>query len=224
MSDNRNAAGRTENEKTAVMVLLPLSLVLFVPLFILKGISLFDFWWWFTANLAILLGLIFYFDSHFPLLIINDLKNKLAFKLVIGFVSAGVLYFIFFAGDFIADKLLAAAREEIVDIYRFKGNASLLRIILLMFLIIGPGEELFWRGFAQRVLSNRYGPVPGFFLAAGLYTLIHIASGNPMLILAAFVCGVFWGWIYMRRGSLILNIVSHIVWDISVFVVFPFKG
>jgi membrane protease YdiL (CAAX protease family) len=138
--------------------------------------------------------------------------------------SAGVLYFIFFAGDFIAGKLLASAQEEIIDIYRFKGNVSLIRITILMFLIIGPGEELLWRGFAQRLLSQRYGPVPGFFLAAGLYTLIHVASGNPMLILAAFVCGVYWGWIYMRGGSLILNIVSHIVWDISVFVVFPFKG
>ena len=215
---------RIGNGKGPIFVILSISLLLFIPLFFLKGTAFLDFWWWFTANVVILLGLVFYFDRNFSLLIINDFKNKFVIKIVIGFASAAILYLIFFIGDFITRWIFAFAQDEIFNIYRFKGDASLLRITLLMFLIIGPGEELFWRGYVQRVLSKKYGSAPGFFLAAGLYTFIHISSGNPMLVLAAFVCGIYWGWIYMRKGSLILNIVSHVVWDIAVFVVFPFKG
>jgi hypothetical protein len=43
-----------------------------------------------------------------------------------------------------------------------------------------------------------------------------------MLILAAAVCGVFWGWLYLRFRSPLLNVVSHAVWDLLVFVILPF--
>jgi membrane protease YdiL (CAAX protease family) len=222
--DRTKTAGRKENEKVSILVLLPLSFALFIPLFIFKGVSFFDFWWWFTANIFILLGIVIYFDRNFLSLISQDLADGTAFKILKGIGSAGVLYFIFFAGDFFAGKLMPGAMDDISNIYLFKGSASLLRISLLMLLVIGPGEELFWRGFLQRALSKRHGRVTGYLLAAGLYTFVHVPSGNPMLILSAFLCGLFWGWTYMREGSLVLNIVSHVAWDISVFVVFPFRG
>ena len=65
-------------------------------------------------------------------------------------------------------------------------------------------------------------PAYGFALTALLYTAVHLSSGNIMLVLAAAVCGVFWGWLYLRFRSPILNIVSHTLWDLAVFVVFPF--
>jgi membrane protease YdiL (CAAX protease family) len=43
-----------------------------------------------------------------------------------------------------------------------------------------------------------------------------------MLILAAAVCGVFWGGLYLRFRSPLLNIVSHTLWDLLVFVILPF--
>ena len=33
---------------------------------------------------------------------------------------------------------------------------------------------------------------------------------------------LFWGWLYLRFRSPVLNIVSHTLWDLAVFVVFPF--
>jgi hypothetical protein len=98
----------------------------------------------------------------------------------------------------------------------------MLRVVLLIALLIGPGEELFWRGFFQENAGARIGRPAGFILASLLYTSVHLASGNIMLILAAAVCGVFWGWLYLRFRSPLLNGVSHTVWDLLVFVVFPF--
>jgi membrane protease YdiL (CAAX protease family) len=62
----------------------------------------------------------------------------------------------------------------------------------------------------------------GFILATSLYTAVHVATGNMVLVLAALVCGIFWGWLYMRYKSMLINVVSHTVWDILVFLILPF--
>jgi hypothetical protein len=94
--------------------------------------------------------------------------------------------------------------------------------MFLMVLVIGPGEEVFWRGYLQRHLQDRWGNVPGFLAATALYALVHAGSGNPMLVLAAAVCGLFWGYLYLRSKSILLVLISHTIWDVAVFILFPF--
>ena len=52
----------------------------------------------------------------------------------------------------------------------------------------------------------------------------YLASGNIMLLLAAGVCGLFWGFLYLRTGSILLNVISHTVWDVAIFLIFPVSG
>ena len=40
-------------------------------------------------------------------------------------------------------------------------------------------------------------------------------------VLAALTAGLFWGLLYKRTGSALIIIVSHVVWDIAVFLVVP---
>ena len=61
----------------------------------------------------------------------------------------------------------------------------------------------------------------GLILGAVLYALVHLWAKNGVLILAAFVCGLVWGRQYLKNGSLIGVIVSHVLWDITVFIVAP---
>jgi len=58
--------------------------------------------------------------------------------------------------------------------------------------VTGPGEELYWRGYLQENLMRRFGKGKGWFLATGIYSLVHIWSFNFMLIGAAAVAGIFW--------------------------------
>jgi len=46
-----------------------------------------------------------------------------------------------------------------------------------------------------------------------------------MLIMAALVCGVFWGFMYMifKPRNLVPLLISHALWDVMVFVVLPIK-
>jgi len=132
------------------------------------------------------------------------------------------LYAVFAAGRAAAVGLFPFATEGIERVYALRSGVPLFRVVLLISLVIGPGEELFWRGFFQENAGAAAGRPTGFILASLLYTSVHLASGNIMLILAAAVCGVFWGWLYLLFRSPFLNIVCHTVWDLLVFVVFPF--
>ena len=196
---------------------------LFIAMFIYKQVGGFDFWYWMSSNLLVLLSLVFVLDRTNGREIHRDLSDKAGQKVLVGIFAAVLLFGIFYAGNIFIRILFEQAGEGIQNVYSFKQEAAPLRIGLLMLLIIGPGEELFWRGYLQRRFSGRYGKLTGFILATALYTAVHIATGNMVLVLAALVCGVFWGWLYMRYKSMIINVVSHTVWDIGVFLLLPFN-
>ena len=92
----------------------------------------------------------------------------------------------------------------------------------LLLLLIGPAEEIFWRGYVQRTLSKRWNPNAGFVVATLIYALVHAGSCNFMLVMAALVVGAAWGALYRffpnRFAAIIL---SHAVWDVAVFIFFP---
>jgi len=87
-----------------------------------------------------------------------------------------------------------------------------------MVFIIGPGEEIFWRGFLQRKWTEKHGSLTGLILAVLFYAGVHISSG------AAAVCGLFWGVLYLRYRSVIMLIISHTLWDLLIFLAFPISS
>lgn len=198
-----------------------LAVALFVPLFITRGLGRFDFWWWMSLNITCLTAIAAALDLGWRNALTNDLKKQVLRKIGIGILSALGLYVVFYVGNVASRLIFPFAANNIENVYAFKTGASPMRVALLMALIIGPGEELFWRGFLQRRFQVERGPFQGFLLATLLYTGVHIASGNVMLVLAAGVCGLFWGFLYLRTGSLLLNVISHTVWDMAIFLFFP---
>ena len=199
-----------------------LAAVLFIALFRFRRLGPLDFWAWLAMNIALVVALSFAIDGGYGRRLKEDIRTGLLRKVGIGVVSAMALYAVFAAGRGAALGLFPFATEGIERVYALKSGVPLLRVVLLISLVIGPGEELFWRGFFQENAGAGTGRAAGFILATLLYAAVHLASGNIMLILAAAVCGVFWGWLYLRFRSPLLNIVSHTVWDLLVFVVFPF--
>ncbi len=201
-----------------------LATVLFIPLFITRGIGPFDFWWWMSGNIAVLLLLAALVDREGLHAISDDMGKDLMSKIVFGLAAALGLYIVFWGGNIVSRFVFPFAGGGIEDVYAFKTGVSKMRIFLLMTLLIGPGEELFWRGFLQRRLQSHQGPLKGYLLATAVYTLIHVGSGNLMLVLAAGICGLFWGYLYFRTGSIVINVVSHTAWDIAIFLLLPVGG
>lgn len=140
-----------------------------------------------------------------------------------GLAIAFALWWVFWVGDKVADWLFAFERPQVEMIYAMRRGASPAMIAALLLLIIGPAEEIFWRGFIQRRMMQRWGPNAGFAAATACYAAVHIPSLNFMLIMAALVVGFCWGLVYrLFPRHLAALIVSHAVWDACAFVLFPF--
>ena len=174
------------------------------------------FWIKISASAAILAALSFRLQP--------DLIKGLTFDLtsvIIGVMTAATLYFIFWAGKMVSTALFPFAEHQIGSIYG-KGEGTPMGIIaVLLFFVTGPSEELYWRGFLQRSLMDRFGGWRGWLLATTVYAGVHLWSLNFMLIGAAAVAGAFWGAVYWRLGKLAPVIISHSLWSTIVFAVIP---
>jgi membrane protease YdiL (CAAX protease family) len=139
----------------------------------------------------------------------------------IGLASASILYATFQVGDRVARSLLPAGDREIRDIYALRTLRPRGEIAARLALIIGPAEELFWRGLVQEALMARAGRWRGAALAAVAYGGVHVVTGNFTLFGAAGVAGAHWCALYAAGVPLGALVVSHVAWDIWIFLVQP---
>lgn len=139
----------------------------------------------------------------------------------IGILSAVFLYGVFWLGHFLSIRILPFAAAQVESIYTIRADQNPWVIAGLLLFVIGPAEEIFWRGFVQKRLSNKYGILIGLILAAAVYTLVHAWSFNFMLLAASAVCGGFWGLLYAATGRLWPVIICHALWDVAIFILRP---
>ena len=140
---------------------------------------------------------------------------------LLGLFSAVILYSIFLVGNKLAPYILPGVKSQVGGIYSLGAGSNKVFIFLLLFFITGPGEEIFWRGFLQDRLMERWGIFPGYLMTTALYGGVHVFSCNLMLILAAFVAGAFWGFLYLWKKDLVIQITSHSFWSAVIFAVAP---
>jgi hypothetical protein len=142
---------------------------------------------------------------------------------LVGLGSAAALYLIFWIGRTVALALFDFAGDQIGAIYHKGEGTPAWVIALLLFCVTGPCEEIYWRGYLQRRLMDRFGRWPGWAFATALYAGVHVSSLNFMLVGAAAVAGAFWGALYAQGGRLAPVILSHAVWSTVIFAVFPLR-
>ena len=139
----------------------------------------------------------------------------------LGLLSAAVLYLTFQVGDRFARRYVPTGDAEIREIYALRTLKPREEIAGRLATIIGPAEELFWRGLIQAALMRRFGRWRGAALAAGAYGGVHVTSGNFTLMGAAGVAGAHWCALYAAGVPLGALIVSHVAWDVWIFLVQP---
>jgi len=197
-----------------------LALTLFPFLLHFRRLGPLDFWWAMGLVVAVLVVSAFAADPGYLAVLREDVWARPLRKAAFGVLSAAALFGVFYLGGILVRRFLPMGGEDIGAVYALKAGVPSLRVGLLLLLVIGPGEELFWRGYLQRTWQKKLGNTALPF-AVAVYTVVHVASGNPVLVLAAAVCGLFWGALYLRSGSVLLVAVSHTVCDLAVFLFFP---
>ena len=174
--------------------------------------------WWMMAGSASLLTLL-------ASLFAPGWWRQLRFtpsNIMLGILIAVALWGVFWLGDKLSQLMFDFARPQVDTIYGMKEGESPWLLTALLLLLIGPAEEIFWRGYVQRSLSQHWNPNVGFVVTTLVYTVVHVGSLNFMLVMAAFVAGAVWGLLYrLYPNRLTALIISHALWDVAVFVWFP---
>lgn len=204
---------KCDKKKKIIISSLIISALLWFVIFVIKP---FNFWVEMSLSILLLVAIALFSERN-----LISFKNIKLRYILIGVISAIILYFVFYAGNIISGYLFPFKDAQISSVYSNKAQGSPLLIGTLLLLIIGPGEEIYWRGFIQDTLTKKFGENKGYIFATLLYAGVHIITFNFMLVIAALVCGIYWGWIYKKEKSLAPVIISHAIWDFTVFVLFP---
>jgi uncharacterized protein len=80
--------------------------------------------------------------------------------------------------------------------------------VVVLGVVAGTGEELFFRGFLQTRLRQRFGPRWAIAVTALVFGVFHC---DPWHSPTAAVMGVYLGWLAERTGSLRPPIAAHVV-------------
>ena len=136
-------------------------------------------------------------------------------------VVTGTILYGFFLMTYLVLKVLPFPLIQFVEkLYLIVGPSTWWHYLALVLIII-PGEEIFWRRYLQSKMVVKYGPFVGVISGACLYALAHIWTGNPILVAAAASAGIVWGGLYVWKNSLPLVIISHLIFDLWLLVIFP---
>lgn len=142
--------------------------------------------------------------------------------LVEGTAIAAGLYGVFRVGDVLARRIMPNGSGDIEEIYGLRQGRDALGIAARLAAVIGPAEELFWRGHLQGRLARGGRPRwAAAAIATAAYGGVHVASGNPTLVGAAAVAGAWWSALAALGVDMESLIVSHVLWDIVIFLVAP---
>jgi len=146
---------------------------------------------------------------------IGALLRPTIVDVAIGVAGAVVLYGVFWAGDRFLRRFFPVAAAQVDALYEVRSVRASERLpIPAVLLLVGPCEELFWRGLVQARA--------GFAVALACYAAVHLWERKAVLVVAAVVGGAFWGALFAWRGTLVAPIISHALWDLAVVVWFPF--
>jgi len=92
-----------------------------------------------------------------------------------------------------------------------------LPVVVIITLVNGIAEELFFRGALFAAIGSRHPLV----ISTAIYGLTTVTSGNLMLVFAAVVLGLLVGSQRRVTGGVLAPIIVHCTWSMSMLLVLP---
>lgn len=116
----------------------------------------------------------------------------------------------------------------------FEAPALLLLLVPVSLLLIGPGEELLFRGVVQGRLREAFGPVAAVLLSSAIFAgshflaLVGSASARLTTIAVLFFPALVLGAAYERTGNLVVPALIHGLYNatlaVLLFVALQYSG
>jgi len=139
-----------------------------------------------------------------------------------------VAYVVALGGVWLVGVLLTladapTADNQVTDI-AIENPEVLLVLIPGSFLLIGPGEELLFRGIVQARIREAFGPVPGVTIASVIFAAVHFvalsggASGRLVTVGVLLVPSLVLGATYEYTGNLAVPALIHGAYNATLFI------
>ncbi len=98
----------------------------------------------------------------------------------------------------------------------------MLRDMVYMFLFVGVGEELLFRGFIQVDLEKVFGWRWALFGASLMFAVMHLTWRSVPELVFVFFAGVILGALYLKSKSLLPSILMHGMNNVMLVAVAPY--
>jgi membrane protease YdiL (CAAX protease family) len=141
-------------------------------------------------------------------------------------------YLLAFVGLFVGSILLTVVgvqpAENQVGRIAVQNPEVLLLLIPASFVLIGPGEELLFRGIVQGRIREAFGPVPGVVFASAVFAAIHFTAltggvgGRLATIAVLFFPSLVFGAAYEFTDNLVVPAFIHGAYNATLFTLLYF--
>jgi uncharacterized protein len=122
---------------------------------------------------------------------------------------------VFVVGGLVVRQIPPIA-EFITRVLEFANHGSL-PLVVVITLVNGVAEEMFFRGAVYPALGRRH-PV---IISTLLYALATSAGGNPMLGFAAIILGAVCALERRATGGVLAPVLTHLVWGLIMVLALP---
>ena len=141
----------------------------------------------------------------------GTLRRPVVTPIVLGLVAVAV----FVLGALVVRQIppLRDFTQHVLDHARYGS----LPLVLLITVLNGIAEEVFFRGALFAAIGARY-PV---LISTAVYAVATVATGNPMLVFAAATLGLVLGLQRRASGGVLAPILTHITWSSSMVLILP---
>ena len=183
---------------TLPFILWPLTFIVFKPYFMISM---------FFSTLLLSGVTLYFFREHID-------WGEPSKSLISGIISAITLYLIFYTGNYIAG--IIGLGNYVAEVYKMIRTVKNIYTLLIGLALIGLFEEIYWRGGLQGEFKDSY----AWIKSTIPYTIVHISTLNPILVVAALIVGLILG-LTAQYFGLTASIISHITWLELIIVIIP---
>jgi uncharacterized protein len=135
-------------------------------------------------------------------------------------VISGTVAGVALGGAFLVGGLVAreipGVRDYVTRVLEFANHGPLLLVVLIT-VINGIAEELFFRGALYSALGNAYPAV----ISTVIYVVATATTGNPMLGFAAVILGAVCAWERRATGGVLAPMLTHFFWGLVMVLALP---
>lgn len=143
--------------------------------------------------------------------------------LVIGALVLSMVYLLI-VGTILQQTGTESADNQVADM-AMQNPEIVLYLLPGSFLLIGPGEELLFRGVVQNRIREEFSAVPGVIIASAIFAAIHVGSlvaADPSAILVSLTVllgpSLILGALYEYTRNLVVPILVHGTYNAIIFL------